>query len=256
MASALPKITLYTSDTSVYGHRVSILLLHLRVPYEKVLIPLDRPRERWYLEINPRGLVPALQVEDPTSGQKHAVVESSLICEFLLDLAPGWGDEYAARAQDVLPRGHSLAVATQRYQRRLFVGVHFEGIRSASRPLLGQATEEAQQAFLAAARGLESVCPPPGRYFGDSDTVTFVEVLTGPFFVRLEAHLRWELVRDARAIHDRLRAEAPRFYAWLKFISADPKIRADAWNEEVQHRYLAERIAKAQVAAQEERSVP
>jgi glutathione S-transferase len=245
-----PKLILYTSKTSVYGQRVNILLHHLQVPFTQVVIPLDRPREPWYLAINPRGMVPALEIEDIDSGEKEAVIESALICHFLLDLARGWGGEFAARADEIFPQGHDLATATRRYRQSLFLDTYFANLRAAGRSLQQRRTEEAQQAFVTAAKELDPVCPQPGHYFGDSKTISLVEVLSGPYLMRVDANIRWGLMPDASGISDRLQVEAPKFYAWMKMLAADEGIKAGTWNEEVQHKYMNERLVKAGIQVQ------
>jgi glutathione S-transferase len=240
-----PKLTLYTSKTSVYGQRVNILLHHLQVPFAEVLIPLDRPRELWYLTINPRGLVPALEIEDIASGKKEVVTESALICHFLLDLAPSWSEEFAARADEILPQGHDFVTAARRYRQSLFLDTYFTKLRAAGRSLLHQRTEEAQQTFVTAAKELDPVCPQPGHYFGDSETIGLVEVLTGPYLMRVDANMRWGLMPYASRISDRLQVEAPNFYAWMKMLAADEGIKAGTWDEEVQYKYINENFVKA-----------
>jgi glutathione S-transferase len=242
--------TLYTSKNSIYGQRVNIILRHLQVPFAEVLVPLDRPREPWYLAINPRGLVPALEIEDNTSGKKEVVVESALICHFLLDLAPSWGEEFAARANEIFPQGHDLATATRRYRLKLFLDTHFEKLRAAGRSLVQQRTKEAQQAFVTAAKELDLVCPQPGNFFGDSKTVTLVEVLTGPYLMRVDANMRWGLMPDADGISDSLQAEAPKFYAWMKLLAADEGVKAGTWDEEAQHKYTNKAFAKTNIQVQ------
>ncbi|TKA24663.1 hypothetical protein B0A49_13797, partial [Cryomyces minteri] len=48
-----PKITLYTNHLCPYAQRAHIALKELDLPYEEVIIDLDRPREQWYLDLNP-----------------------------------------------------------------------------------------------------------------------------------------------------------------------------------------------------------
>jgi len=50
---SVPKITLYTNHGCPYAHRVHIALKELELPYEEVVIDLDKPREPWYLKVNP-----------------------------------------------------------------------------------------------------------------------------------------------------------------------------------------------------------
>lgn len=48
-----PKIHLYTNHGCPFAHRAHIALKELGLPYEETIIDLDRPRDPWYLEINP-----------------------------------------------------------------------------------------------------------------------------------------------------------------------------------------------------------
>jgi len=51
--AAPPKITLYTNHRCPYAQRAHITLAELGLPYEEVIIDLERPRDPWYLEVNP-----------------------------------------------------------------------------------------------------------------------------------------------------------------------------------------------------------
>lgn len=53
-----PAITLYTNHRCPYAHRAHIVLKELGLPFEEVIIDLDRPRDPWYLEVNPVCEVP------------------------------------------------------------------------------------------------------------------------------------------------------------------------------------------------------
>jgi len=45
------------------AHRAHIALKELQLPYEEVIIDLDKPREEWYLKVNPvRDLLPNLPI--------------------------------------------------------------------------------------------------------------------------------------------------------------------------------------------------
>ena len=55
--SSSPKITFWTNHGCPYAQRVQIVLKELGLPYEEVIIDLDKPREQWYLKINPVSLV-------------------------------------------------------------------------------------------------------------------------------------------------------------------------------------------------------
>ncbi len=50
---AAPKITFWTNHDSPWSHRLEIAMKELNLPYEEVLIDLSKPREDWFLKINP-----------------------------------------------------------------------------------------------------------------------------------------------------------------------------------------------------------
>lgn len=52
---AAPKITLYTNHKCPWAHRAHIALKELKLEFEEVIIDLTKPREPWYLEVNPVG---------------------------------------------------------------------------------------------------------------------------------------------------------------------------------------------------------
>ena len=54
-----PKITLYTNHSCPFAHRAHTTLKELNLPYEEVIIDLDRPRDESYLKINPVSSPPA-----------------------------------------------------------------------------------------------------------------------------------------------------------------------------------------------------
>ncbi|KAF9916784.1 hypothetical protein BX616_002823 [Lobosporangium transversale] len=82
-----PKLVLYNSVACPYAARAVIAAEETGAQLEIVPIDLNVPRPDWYLkEINPYGQVPALKVDD-----KHVILESLLVAEYLSDLHPGAG---------------------------------------------------------------------------------------------------------------------------------------------------------------------
>jgi glutathione S-transferase len=53
---ASPKIILYTDKFCPWTHRVYMALKETGLDYEEVIVDITKPREPWYLEINPVGL--------------------------------------------------------------------------------------------------------------------------------------------------------------------------------------------------------
>jgi glutathione S-transferase len=58
MGSIGPSITLYTNHRCPWAHRAHIVIKELGLPYDEVIIDLDKPREPWYLDVNPVRLPP------------------------------------------------------------------------------------------------------------------------------------------------------------------------------------------------------
>jgi glutathione S-transferase len=48
-----PKIILYTNRGCPWAHRAHIALKESGLDYEEVTIDLNKPREPWYLDVNP-----------------------------------------------------------------------------------------------------------------------------------------------------------------------------------------------------------
>jgi hypothetical protein len=48
-----PSIKLYTNHRCPFAHRAHIVLKELGLKYEETIIDLEKPREQWYLDINP-----------------------------------------------------------------------------------------------------------------------------------------------------------------------------------------------------------
>lgn len=92
---ATPKITLYTNHGCPWAHRAHIALRETGLQYDEVIIDLSRPRDEWYLKINPRGLVPSIDYNG------EIITESAIVAQFIADahpshLVPATGTEGAA----------------------------------------------------------------------------------------------------------------------------------------------------------------
>lgn len=83
--SPKPSIHLYTA-VSPNGHKVSITLEELGLPYEITHIDLPRlqHKEPWFLDINPNGRIPALTDVLP-DGTPISLFESGSIIQYLVD---------------------------------------------------------------------------------------------------------------------------------------------------------------------------
>jgi glutathione S-transferase len=94
--ASTPEITLYTNHGCPWAHRAHITIKELGLPYKEEIIDLDRPRDPWYLKINPvsnlpafqslrtdvpaqRGLVPSIKYNG------EIITESAVVSQFLAD---------------------------------------------------------------------------------------------------------------------------------------------------------------------------
>ena len=55
----------------------------------EVIIDLNTPRPQWYLDINPRGLVPSIKYSVPgVYDEEEIITESAIVSQFLMDSFP------------------------------------------------------------------------------------------------------------------------------------------------------------------------
>lgn len=94
---------LFLTLRSPYARKVQLLLAELDLPVESVVVDLAN-RTAEFNAVNPHGKVPALVDEDGT-----VVVDSTVICEYLLDRygsrPDGWQARLAVRELDELGDG-------------------------------------------------------------------------------------------------------------------------------------------------------
>ena len=62
MATSDRDLTFYTHSLCPYAHRVSLCLAEKAIPHKREHIDLSN-KPRWYLDLNRRGLVPAIQLD-------------------------------------------------------------------------------------------------------------------------------------------------------------------------------------------------
>lgn len=75
-------VTFYTHTLCPYAHRVALCLAEKRIPHHRVHVDLSN-KPSWFLELNRRGLVPALQVRDGTTKEGEVRTESIPLCYWL-----------------------------------------------------------------------------------------------------------------------------------------------------------------------------
>lgn len=75
------KMRIYSMRFCPYAHRTRLVLEHKNIPFETININL-RNKPDWFLERNPLGLVPVLELDDKT------IYESTATCDWLDDVYP------------------------------------------------------------------------------------------------------------------------------------------------------------------------
>ncbi len=177
-----PKITLYTNHGCPWAHRAHIVLKELGLPYEEVIIDLSKPREPWYLEINPvcwpcppfveasltpskRGLVPAIDFNG------EIITESGVVATFLADAYPS----------HVLPASGTPEAALTRARINFFVDTWFSKVGSYFYKILLSGSEDekaklSQEFVEVVGKEIEPLLKDAKPFFGGSQKVTLAEV--------------------------------------------------------------------------------
>ncbi|KAG0640727.1 thioredoxin-like protein [Tuber brumale] len=172
-------ITLYTNHTCPWAHRAHIALAELELDYKEVIIDLTKPREPWYLEINPRGLVPSLKYND------EIITESSIVATFLAEL----------KENHLVPFPGTPEAALKRAKISFFVDTYF----TKAQPLIQSAlittdaatrTRHANECVEVIEKQLAPLLADAKPFFGGSSRLTLAEVLTASFVIRLYTYAK------------------------------------------------------------------
>lgn len=234
------KITLYTNHRCPWAHRAHIALAELGIPFEEVIIDLNRPRDPWYLEVNPRGLVPSLKYGD------EIITESAIVAQFL-------ADQYPEKAP-LVPASSAAGGPLARARIAFFVDAFFSKVQSQLFKLGAAKTEEEQaavgEAAVAAAvkelepllAGSTSAAKP---FFGGSERLTLAEVLTGSFVLRLVRLPKLGVYPSN--VPALAAAKAPAFWAWAEAVAAHPSVTG-IFDEEAVAEGTRVRLAKQREA--------
>jgi glutathione S-transferase len=228
-----PNITLYTNHGCPWAHRAHITLKELGLPYEEVLIDLDKPREEWYLQVNPRGLVPSIKYDNGLISE--ILTESAVVSQFLADSFPS----------HLLPASHSTPTAAlTRAKIAFFVdtfftkvnGKIFEGLRAEGK----DTSIKSAEVFQAIKKEIEPLLENANPYFDGAEKMTIAEALTAPFILRLHAYSAAELL--APSLNDDLKS-LPSYTKW-----ADNMLKQESvlyiWDEENVMKRTRARIEK------------
>ncbi|KAF2403773.1 glutathione-S-transferas-like protein omega 1 [Trichodelitschia bisporula] len=235
-----PKITLYTNHGCPYAHRAHITLRELGLEYEEVIIDLSTPREPWYLEVNPRGLVPSIKYSDGEL-KDEIITESAIVAQFLADLNPS----------HLLPASNaSPTAALTRARINFFVDTWNTKIGSFMFALFRAADEGERQAkaaewVAAVEKEIEPLLKDAGPFFGGAQKLTLAEVNIAPFLLRIFA------LSEAEVLPSSVKAgllKLPNFARWSQATIKEPSVLF-IWDEKAVVSRTAERIQKLKLQA-------
>ncbi|KAK0820247.1 hypothetical protein LTS16_006942 [Friedmanniomyces endolithicus] len=204
-----PKIILYTNHRCPYAQRAHITLdtlnlsrspppstpqpkLPILTPltpsleYEEILIDLDTPRPQWYLDINPRGLVPSLKYSLPgIFDTPEILTESGIVSQFLCDSFPS----------PLLPASKEDPFsALKRARIAFFVDTWSSKIAPFQFQIIKAEGAEKETKVEECVKLMEKEIEPllvgARPFFGGSGELTFAEVMTAPFLLRMFSFAR------------------------------------------------------------------
>lgn len=188
-----PNITLYTNHGCPYAHRAHIALAELGLPYGEMIIDLNTPRPQWYLDINPRGLVPTIKYSPPgvLDQEPATITESQIVAQFLVDAHPSPLQPASSTGALVRARQAWLIKTWEdKIAAFLFATVREPDLETRQRKCVDWAAaleKEIEPHFA----HLTSDAP----FFGGSEQLTFVEVMLAPFLLRV-----WALAEDGELV--------------------------------------------------------
>ena len=162
---------MYTNHACPWAHRAHITLRALNLPYDEVIIDLTRPRDPWYLEINPRGLVPSIKISNGIL-KDEIITESATVSTFLADAYP---------SPTFWPASHSTPTsALERARISFFVDTFTNKINSMSFAILKAEGDEQEKLCRDLVAAMETHIEPllegAGPFFGGSSSLTLAEV--------------------------------------------------------------------------------
>lgn len=236
MADSPAKPILYTNRRCPWAHRVHIILEELKIDFEEVTVDLDTPRTAEYLKINPRGLVPAL------SWEGAIYTESGIIVNFLADLFP----------PHLLPVSNVNGGARYRARVAQFWNAFETKFQNVIIKLWSATTDDERAEIVEkAVSGLETELEPQlsdaHPFWGGSNKLTQVEVLTASFAIRLNTLAHTDIY--PAQLWPAIEKRAPRFAKWVKAVSAHPSVTS-IYDENLIIANARARFAKAQAAAE------
>ncbi|KAF4457779.1 hypothetical protein F53441_352 [Fusarium austroafricanum] len=205
-------LTLYTSHICPFAHRAHITLTELSIPFKEELIDLDAPRPPEYLQINPRGLVPTI------IHHGEIITESAIVAQYLVDAYPNTLLPKSSDRNGPLARARVSFFAdtyTNKVQTHVIKAIYRAKTES-------EINEAADDAVAGVIKDIEPLLKNAAPFFNGSDKLTFAEVLTAPFVVRMFAFAKHGLL--PANLPSRLEKEAPSFYRWAQVISSNASV--------------------------------
>lgn len=210
------KITLYTNHRCPYAHRAHIVVKELGLKYDEVLIDLDKPREPWYLDVNPRGLVPSINFNG------EIITESAIVAQFLIDAFPS----------HLLPAAGSVENALKRARINFFIdtwntkaGSHWFQIAMKD----GEERDRLVKDFIAVVtKEIEPLLKNANPFFGGSEKLTLAEVIVAPFILRIYSLTKYGVL--PQEVTDGLEG-LPNFSKWAAAVIKHPSVLY-IWDEE------------------------
>ncbi|KAI1373329.1 glutathione S-transferase domain-containing protein [Hypoxylon crocopeplum] len=234
MSPATPKMKLYTNHGCPWAHRAHIVLSELQLPFEEEIIDLSTPRTPEYLKVNPRGLVPSLEMDG------EILTESAIISNFLADAFPS----------HLIPTSNSPGGALLRARIAFFVDTFISKVNSSFFKTMFAKTDDDVEAAVgeyvdAVVKEIEPLLGNAAPFFNGSDKLTQAEVLTGSFVLRLFTLPKHDILPEH--ILSDLSAKAPNFYRWGQAVSTHPSVTS-IYDEELIAARTKERVAKLRAA--------
>ncbi|RDW91903.1 hypothetical protein BP5796_01297 [Coleophoma crateriformis] len=224
------KLILYTNYMCPWAHRAQIILAELDIPFETVIIDLDKPRTAEYLAINPRGLVPTI------SYNGKIIPESGIVSQFLADAYPS----------HLLKTSTEEGGALQRAEINFFIDAYMSKVNSILYPAIraeGAEKEEYVTKYVEAiSKEVEPLLKNAGPYFGGSSKLTFAEVMTGSFVLRLVSFSKKGKLLPT-GLPKALEEKTPNFWKWANAV-ASAKSVTYIWDEEAVATRTLERLGK------------
>lgn len=190
---------------------MNVALIELGVPFEERIINVDGPRPVDFLKLNPRGLVPVLVCNG------KVLIESDIICQFLVDIYPS----------HLCPPPTSIGTALQRASMSFFIDTYWTKFHSTLFGLFEAPTKNDEEKIIGEAiKGLivevEPLLKDAMPFWGGSQRLTLVEVITGPFVIRATTLSRHGVYPES--LNVQAKEKAPHFSAWAAAVSSHPSI--------------------------------